>query len=228
MKSFKEQSAGYLINHVARLFARGLTARIKPLGLTTGTFPALLELWDQDGLTQKKLVARLDIEQATMANTLNRMDRDGLVIRRKDPSDGRAQRVWLTDRVRSLKDAAIAAAIEENAASLAGAVDHRTGAFHRSDEKGRAGIETRPRVIAGPRAVPGQSVGAFGSDTIRWRIAQSSATRAQSQDDWSGCSAVACQKGLDGFVHHLTNFFLGEFQLDPQHRPYPQPRLAQF
>ena len=120
MKSFKEQSAGYLINHVARLFARGLTARIKPLGLTTGTFPALLELWDQDGLTQKKLVARLDIEQATMANTLNRMDRDGLVIRRKDPSDGRAQRVWLTDRVRSLKDAAIAAAIEENAASLAG------------------------------------------------------------------------------------------------------------
>ncbi len=48
----KDQSAGYLINHLARIFARRLSARIKPLGLTPGTFPALLELWEKDGLTQ--------------------------------------------------------------------------------------------------------------------------------------------------------------------------------
>ena len=58
MSFVKNDSAGYLINHMARLFAQELTARIKPLGLTTGTFPALLELWDQDGLTQKQLVTR--------------------------------------------------------------------------------------------------------------------------------------------------------------------------
>ena len=98
MSFVKNDSAGYLINHMARLFAQELTARIKPLGLTTGTFPALLELWDQDGLTQKQLVTRLGIEQATMANTLNRMERDGLVTRRKDPKDGRA--AGLADRTR--------------------------------------------------------------------------------------------------------------------------------
>ena len=65
----KRQSAGYLVNHVARIFERGLSSRIKPLGLSTGTFPALLELWEEDGLSQKQLVARLDIEQATMANS---------------------------------------------------------------------------------------------------------------------------------------------------------------
>ncbi len=116
----KNQSAGYLINHVARIFSRGLTARIKPLGLTTGTFPTLLELWETDGLTQKQLVERLDIEQATIANTLARMERDGLILRAKDASDGRMQRVWLTEQARGLRGPAIAAAIAENATELAG------------------------------------------------------------------------------------------------------------
>lgn len=116
----KDQSAGYLANHMARLFARGLTAQIKPLGLTIGTFPALLELWDKDGLTQKELVVRLDIEQATMANTLARMERDGLIVRKKDVSDGRVQRVWLTDHARDLRGPAIQAAGAENTAALSG------------------------------------------------------------------------------------------------------------
>jgi DNA-binding MarR family transcriptional regulator len=120
MEFSKARSAGYLINHIARIFARGLTERIRPLGLTTGTFPALLELWETDGLTQKQLVERLDIEQATMANTLARMERDGLILRKKDLSDGRVQRIWLTEQARGLRDPAITAAIEENAFELAG------------------------------------------------------------------------------------------------------------
>ncbi|KEJ96332.1 DNA-binding transcriptional regulator, MarR family [Pseudosulfitobacter pseudonitzschiae] len=120
MSFAKDQSAGYLANHMARVFAKGLAARIKPLGLTTGTFPALLELWDTDGLTQKQLVDRLDIEQATMANTLARMERDGLVVRKKDSNDGRVQRIWLTDRARALRGPAISAAQDENAVRLAG------------------------------------------------------------------------------------------------------------
>lgn len=115
----KDHSAGYLVNHLARVFARGLAARIKPLGLTIGTFPALLELWEEDGLTQKQLVERLDIEQATMANTLARMERDGLITRLKDATDGRVQRVWLTDHARALEAPATEAALAENTAALA-------------------------------------------------------------------------------------------------------------
>lgn len=118
MKFTKDQSPGYLVNHVARIFARGLTARIKPLGLTTGTFPALLELWETDGMTQKQLVEKLDIEQATMANTLARMERDGLIVRKKDASDGRMQRIWLTERARALHGPATKAALAENAEVL--------------------------------------------------------------------------------------------------------------
>jgi DNA-binding MarR family transcriptional regulator len=126
MSFSKDDSAGYLVNHLARLFARELQARIKPLGLSTGTFPALLVLWEGDGLTQRELIERLDIEQPTMANTLTRMERDGLIQRRQDPADGRAQRIWLTEAARALEGAATAAAEAVNTRALAGlAADER-------------------------------------------------------------------------------------------------------
>ena len=74
----KHRSAGYLANHMARVFAHALAERIRPLGLAPGQFMTLIELWREDGLTQRDLVARLDVEQATMANTLKRMERDGI------------------------------------------------------------------------------------------------------------------------------------------------------
>jgi DNA-binding MarR family transcriptional regulator len=116
----KTQSAGYLANHMARLFATGLQRRIQLLGLATAQFMVLLELWAQDGLTQRDLVQRVDVEQATMANTLRRMERDGLIERRPCEGDKRARIVCLTDRARGLQGAAILAAQAQNRAALAG------------------------------------------------------------------------------------------------------------
>ncbi len=143
MTFMKNQSAGYLANHMARLFARGLQSRIKPFGLTTGAFPALLELWDEEGLTQRELTLRLDIEQATMANTLARMERDGLILRRKDPDDGRAQRIWLTERARALHAPAVAAAVEVNANALSGLSDDERRLFIRLMSQVIAGLQAR-------------------------------------------------------------------------------------
>lgn len=116
----KSTSAGYLANHLARLFAIGLQQRIGPLGLAPAQFMTLLELWVRDGLTQAELVERLDVEQATMANTLARMARDGLIERRPHPDDRRAQQIWLTERARSLQGPATDAASAQNEAALAG------------------------------------------------------------------------------------------------------------
>jgi DNA-binding MarR family transcriptional regulator len=119
----KTQSAGYLTNHLARLFAHALHERIRPLGLAPAQFMTLLELWAEDGLTQRDLVERLDVEQATMANTLARMARDGLVVRRPHPQDGRAQQVWLTQKARDLERPATAAARAVNQTALEGFSD---------------------------------------------------------------------------------------------------------
>lgn len=62
MSNFREKSAGYLANHMARLFASGLQRRIQPMGLAPAQFMVLLELWEQDDLTQSDLVARIEVE----------------------------------------------------------------------------------------------------------------------------------------------------------------------
>jgi MarR family transcriptional regulator for hemolysin len=96
---------------MAKGFARSLQQRAATLGFSPGQFPILLELWSEDGLTQKQLLERIDIEQATMANTLSRMERDGLVERRPHPSDKRAQLVFLTNKAAAMQAEAIEAAM---------------------------------------------------------------------------------------------------------------------
>lgn len=114
----KDSSAGYLANHMARLFAAGLHRRIKPIGLSPGVFPALIALWAKDGQTQKALVHQLDIEQATLANTLARMERDGLIVRKASEDDGRVQQIFLTDRAKLLEEEALGEALNQNAEAL--------------------------------------------------------------------------------------------------------------
>ncbi len=116
----KSDSAGYLANHMARLFAAGLHRRIQPLGLAPAQFMVLLILWGQDRQTQSELTRALDVEQATMANTLRRMERDGLITRRPCETDRRARLICLTDRARGLQSPATNAAQDQNRVALAG------------------------------------------------------------------------------------------------------------
>lgn len=114
----RDQSPGYLVNHVARLFAYGLYRRLLPHGVAPGQFPVLLSLWEQDGLTQAELARRLAIEQPTMANTLRRMERDGLIRRSSDPGDGRRSLIHLTNKGRSLEPTLTSLAREVNGVAL--------------------------------------------------------------------------------------------------------------
>ncbi|WJH41823.1 MarR family transcriptional regulator [Aliirhizobium terrae] len=116
----RSQSATYLAGQLARVFSRSLQKRATVLGFSPGQFPVLLELWQQDGLTQKQLLDKLEVEQATLANTLARMERDGLIARTPHPSDKRAQIISLTDLGRSLEANALEAAAEADSALFAG------------------------------------------------------------------------------------------------------------
>jgi DNA-binding MarR family transcriptional regulator len=113
-------SATYLASLLAKGFARSLAQRSEVLGFSPGQFPLLIELWAEDGLTQRQLIDRLDIEQATIANTLVRMERDGLVERRVHPNDKRAQLVFLTQKAREMEEAAKQAAMDADQALFKG------------------------------------------------------------------------------------------------------------
>jgi DNA-binding MarR family transcriptional regulator len=92
----RRNSVGYLTNLAGRLLVRELERHLVPLGLSPGHMPVLLALEDGSALTQKALAERATVEQATMAATLTRMERDGLVTRRPNPDDGRSALVALT------------------------------------------------------------------------------------------------------------------------------------
>lgn len=120
MQFEKDRSAGYLVNHLARQFGIALADRLKPLDLAPAQFMVLLVLWRDPGVSQRQLTESLSVEQATMANTLGRMARDGLIERRPHPQDGRVQLIFPTPRAQALEAPATRAAAAVNAQALAG------------------------------------------------------------------------------------------------------------
>jgi MarR family transcriptional regulator for hemolysin len=116
MKYDRHSSAGYLTNWAARLFFRALERR---MGTGAGPMPVFFALQDGKALTQKDLAISAAVEQPTMANTLARMERDGLVARRPDPKDGRSALVELTTLGEERAQVAFATALEVNGVAMA-------------------------------------------------------------------------------------------------------------
>lgn len=85
-----------MTNWAARLFARAIDRKLKEFGVSSGQMPVFFALGDGAAMTQKALAAVASIEQPTMAATLSRMERDGLIERQPDPGDRRSQLVALT------------------------------------------------------------------------------------------------------------------------------------
>jgi MarR family transcriptional regulator for hemolysin len=114
------RSAGHLVSRAQRLFAKESDQRLKPLGLSSGYIPVILSLAAEPVLTQKALVQRAAIEQPTMAATLARMERDGLVERRADRKDARTSLFRLTRLAKSTLPQFFEQLDEGNAVALAG------------------------------------------------------------------------------------------------------------
>ena len=98
-----DESVGFIVREVWRLFARCLQPRIAREGVTIGMWFALRMLWDKDGVTQRELGERVGINGPTMVMALNSMERAGLVKRVHNRTDRRKINVFLTERGRKLK-----------------------------------------------------------------------------------------------------------------------------
>lgn len=107
----KDESALFFsnISRFQRLYAKGLSKRLGIHGVRTGYIDILSNLWQRDNVTQKSLHAHLGIEQATLSNTLSRMERDNLVTRSRNPKDRRHMLISLTSKGRSLEPTVLAA-----------------------------------------------------------------------------------------------------------------------
>lgn len=119
----REQSAGHMVNWAARLFARRIDRRLRPLGLSSGQIPLLLSLAEAPGISQKAIVERASVEQPAVASMLMRMEKSGLVERAQSPDDGRASLFQLTARGAAMMKGLHAVLDDGNRAALAGFSD---------------------------------------------------------------------------------------------------------
>ena len=109
-------SIGYLTNLAGRLLVRALERRLN--GSTAGPMPVFLALNDGKALPQKELARFAAVEQPTMANTLARMERDGLIAGEPDPNDRRSTLLRLTPLGLERAEAAMLAAGATNMLAL--------------------------------------------------------------------------------------------------------------
>ncbi len=100
-----EDSVGYYLNRTAMVMRNSLQRafNLHYPEITIDHWVILNRLWVKDGWNQSELAEMTDKDNASMTRMLDGMQRKGLVERRPDENDRRAQRIFLTGRGRSLE-----------------------------------------------------------------------------------------------------------------------------
>jgi len=103
MRPVDEDSFYGLFNIIRHLHFHRSIERLEKLGLNFGQPPVLYALWRLDGQTQADIARELHRTPATITATMQRMEQAGWIVRKPDPNDQRAIRVYLTQKSRDIR-----------------------------------------------------------------------------------------------------------------------------
>jgi MarR family transcriptional regulator for hemolysin len=92
------ESLGYHCNLTAKAFVRAVEVELKGSGVSPAQYVALAQLIAAGPMSQAELVDRLAITGATGVRLVDRMERDGWVVRHHDRADERVKLVVPTDQ----------------------------------------------------------------------------------------------------------------------------------
>jgi len=122
----------FLLNAGHRRVQRWIEAKMAAKGgLTAAQSGVLFYLGEQDGALIGEAADTLDLAPSAMTGLIDRMTKAELVERRADPRDGRAMRLYLTDKGRAAREAAKAGLDGVNAHLTAGFTDEEIGVVAR-------------------------------------------------------------------------------------------------
>jgi DNA-binding MarR family transcriptional regulator len=100
----QKTTLGHLLANVSRLVGGRMRMRLQEFGLYHAQGMILFHLWREDGVAQNVLAQALNITPPTATNTLQRMERNGWIRRRRDKTDQRIVRVYLTEKAGALHE----------------------------------------------------------------------------------------------------------------------------
>lgn len=90
------------IMDVARLLRTYADQRARQFGISRAQWVVLMRLDRSEGLKQSELAEILDLAPISLTRLLDRLADNGLIERRPDPNDRRANRLYLTPAARPL------------------------------------------------------------------------------------------------------------------------------
>jgi len=91
-----EETVDYHLRYVWASIARMYNAEASKYKGTMSIGYVLLNI-DKEGTPSTSLGPKMGMESTSLSRTLKRMEEQGLIIRRKDESDGRMVRIFLSD-----------------------------------------------------------------------------------------------------------------------------------
>mgnify|MGYP002622303700 CR=1 FL=1 len=97
-----ERSTGFLLRDNSRFMKAAFNERVS--GLTQAQWGALAHLSCHQGLNQVGLADLLEVQPITVARLIDKLVALGVVERRPDPNDRRAQQLFLTNKAQPLLD----------------------------------------------------------------------------------------------------------------------------
>ncbi len=115
----RDTSFGWLVNVVANSMGQELDALLKAEGLSLKVWPALMCLWEHEGVTQTELARMAQIREYTTTRVLDRLEAAELIERRIDPRSRRSYTIHLTKAGRRLKKRLVPLAQKVNEQHLA-------------------------------------------------------------------------------------------------------------
>ena len=98
-----EACLSFLLGKAYQQVTQDAKQRLAPYGVTPVQYAVLKLLWERDGQSGAELGERLRLDSATITGLLDRLGKAGLIERRPDPRDRRAQHIFLTVPGRALE-----------------------------------------------------------------------------------------------------------------------------
>lgn len=113
-----EVSVGFMLNDVSRLMRAWFDARAQDFGLTRAQWRVLVHLAARQGINQRSLAEIVELDNVTLSRHIDRLEKNGWLERRADPSDRRAWCLYLTVAAEPMLDRMEALAIETQAEAM--------------------------------------------------------------------------------------------------------------
>ena len=97
-----KREIAFTIMDVARLLKTYADQRARQFGISRAQWAVLIRIERTEGLKQSELAELLDLQPISLTRLLDRLADNGLIERRADPNDRRANRLYLTAAAKPL------------------------------------------------------------------------------------------------------------------------------